>query len=408
MIHTPSSYPRLRECLGAVCLPNVHEEHDGMRRGTAIHAYAEAIVSGATPADALAAVPEEWRADVEEIDTAPFEHLQGTMAEVGLAWHPANETARVLGTNMSREQARAGCRSGEIPMVLDVLAQEGDGLVVIDWKSERGESLGPAQQHWQLLTYMAVASLAFRGSSVRGSLATWRGSWAWSEATLDALEAEEHLASVRRLLLAAADARAAHMASGTLPPLKRGRWCQWCPAQRACPAFGAQLIALVRNNPGLAGMGNVAELTREEAGAALVMLKDAKRLIERMLADLNALAKREPLPLPDGSTYAPREQQRLEAESAHSALTRTYGRDFADDAAPMVRTASLSATVKEAIRKHLLPARRELAAQGRIDKGAATMRALEKEVRGVLEAAGAFESGEQHQLPEGVGDKEQE
>lgn len=409
-LHTPSSYPRLQKCLGSAVLPWVDEEYEGTRRGTALHMVPEEMIGGATREQALAAVPAEWRGEAEELDTTPFELLRGAMAEAGLAWNPATGACRVLGHGMTREQARAACLPGEVPMVLDVLSHEPgqEEALVIDWKHGRGEELGPAAEHWQILTYASVAMVALGAQSARCFLATWRGlRWVWDEARLDNLDALAHLEQVRARLEQAQEAHARYRASGEVPPLQRGQWCQWCPSQRTCPAVASVLVAAARGEAGLATSRPVAELTLSEAGGLLVRLREVQKQVERALRDLNALARQTPLLLPDGGEYVPRERPRLDADRAWEALAKVYGKDFADLAAPLARVGSLTSTVRDAVRQALLPERQELVAQGRVAKDKATLKAMLREVREVLAAAGALDAkmddGEPESGPEGDG-----
>lgn len=390
-LHTPSSYPRLRKCLGSAVLPWAVEEYEGTERGSALHAVPEAIISGATREEALAQVPQRWRAQAEELDTRPFELLRGrAQAEVGLAWNPDAGTCRMLGERMTRELARAASRPGEVPMVVDVLGL-GEEVFIIDWKHGRGEQLAPAPEHWQLLTYGAVAMLAAGATRARCYLATWRGlRWLWEEVELDALDARAHLEQVRARLNEARAAAARFQATGEVPELARGPWCEWCPSQRYCPAGVAQLLALAREQAGLAMAPQVLELSPTEAGALYERLLGLSKLLERALADLRLLARQSPLLLPSGKEYVPRDRPRLQPEAAWAALAKTYGQELADKAIPLQRHGSM-ASVREAARELLKPAREALAAQGRIAPGRASLRALDEEVRGLLEAWGALE-----------------
>lgn len=395
--HTPSSYPRLRQCLGSAVLPWTIEEHAGTARGSALHLLPEHIISGDSREEALAKVPEAWRPEAEEVDTEPFELLKGARVEAGLAWHPETGAVRLLGEHMSREQARAWATSlgpGWVPMVVDVLGAVADSpgeLLVVDWKHGRGEDLGPAAEHWQLLTYAAVALLAMGSSRACCYLAKWRGSrWHWDVAELDALDAREHLEKVRARLREAMEARSRYLLSGELPTLSRGAWCLWCPSQRSCPALASMLVAAARGEAGLVTGRPVVELSAQEAGALLVRLRELQRLVERSISDLNALARREPLPLPDGKLYSPVDRPRLDAGAAHEALAKHYGQEFADKAAPLARVSSMGDTVRKAVKEELLPARKALVQQGRLPKERGTLRAVLEEVRGVLFTSGAL------------------
>lgn len=356
---TPSSLPRLRRCLGGAVFALVyHEVQASMSRGTALHAYLETLTNGATREAALAAVPPEWRADAEAIDLDALPPLTSASAEVALAWNVATNECRVLGVGFTRAQAHAARRPGEMPMVLDrVGAMSPTSGFVGDWKTGWQEDLGPVSEHWQALTYGAVALLAYGWEEVTVALCRVDMSPPrWDSTRLDWLGAVAHLGRVRALLNRAENARVAYRERGEVPPLALGVWCEWCPAKRQCPAkVGAALAVL--SGEAEAALSNRAELTPEAAGALWWRLKNhALPMLEQMVKDLESIAKAEPLPLPDGEVLmAVKEgEDKVVASVAGEWLSKHYGPEVASEAVELKPLCSWKA-VEAAVKRHHLP-----------------------------------------------------
>lgn len=355
---TPSSLPRLRQCLGGACLPSATEASTSGARGTALHAYLEALTNGTQRDEALAAVPAEWRADAEAIDLDALPPLASASAEVALAWNVATDECRVLGVGFTRAQAKAACRPGEMPMLLDrVGATSPTSGVVLDFKSGQQSNLEPAAEHWQVLTYMAAALLAYGWDEVVGGTCRVDATPPrWDTVRMDWLGAQAHLVAVRGLLARAESARVAYAERGEMPPLRLGTWCEWCPASRQCPArVGAALAVL--SGEAEAALANRAELTTEAAGALWWRLKNhAMPVLERMLRDLEVIAKANPLPLPDGTVLreVPESKECVTASTAGAWLSKNVGPEVA--AAAVVSEPSASwASVERAVKAHHLP-----------------------------------------------------
>lgn len=328
---TPSSFPRLKRCLGALVLPRVDEVVPAMRRGTAIHAYLERIANGATPSESLAQVEDEWREDCAALELGGLPPLASGLPEAGFLLDVDAGTARyVLGAS-TREEVRAAARDGETPMLVDWVAQEGAGGVVLDWKTGRQEELAPAARNLQIRTYAATALLAYGWESVRYGLIRVDGYRPrWDTAEMDWLEAQDVLAEVRELRGAGVKVVEAHAKDGTLPPLRMGPWCDWCPAARQCPARVRGVLAVLDGTAGRA-VSESRTLRPEEAGELYSRLMAARDAVDTMLGDLKALAKQVPLPLPSGKVLAQVEKSEAspDPERVVGVLTRLYGEDAA-------------------------------------------------------------------------------
>ena len=336
MYFTPSSFPRLQKCVGAAVLPQADEVRDGMERGTALHAHVERMANGATRAESVAEVPDQWRADASAIDLDPA-MLRNGAAEVAFALDVERGTARELGRGMSRTDAKALIVQGEIAMIADWVSIVGGEVVVSDWKTGLAESLVPAPRNAQLLTYMASALLAYRGqgvSTARGALVRVdRDSPYWERTdAMDALDVEAHLESIRRLLRRAKEARELYSTSGELPPLAIGTHCDWCPSRRFCPAQIGQLHEALGFQPKEGSEFGGPVLRPAEAGAMYAKVLDALEMLNRFKADLEGIAKEEPLPLPDGRTLRWEDEAKasVDAVAAAPILARAYGQSVVE------------------------------------------------------------------------------
>jgi hypothetical protein len=335
MHFTPSSFPRLQRCLGAAVLPQAEEVREGMERGTAMHAHIERMANGATRPESLAQVPEQWRADAAAIDLEPA-MLRNGAAEVAFALNLERGTARELGRGLSRSEARALLTPGEISMIADWVAISGEAFVC-DWKSGIAEGLVPAPRNAQLLTYMAAALLAYRGqgvTAVRGALVRVDRDAPYWERTgaMDALDVEGHLESVRALLGRAKEARARYSTRGEVPPLAVGVHCDWCSARRFCPAQVGQLHEALGFQPKEGSEFGGPVLRPAEAGAMYAKVLGALEVLKRFKADLEGIAKEEPLPLPDGRVLRWEDEAKASVDVAAAApvLARAYGQSVVD------------------------------------------------------------------------------
>lgn len=387
---TPSSYPRLARCLGGGVLPNAVETLPGMSRGTAIHAFLEAIANGATQAEALAKVPAEWREDCESIPLAKLPNLTAGTAELAMAWSPSTGACRLLGTGLSREEAAVLARGDEVPMLADWAARMGETHgVLLDYKTGWMEGFAPAAEHLQLLTYGAVYLLATGLESVELYLCRpdrnrphWDG-----PVVLDRLDAESHLARVVALMDEVHAARTAYTERRVLPLLNVGPWCAWCPAQRWCPAQVGALLAVL-DGDAEREVRNVVELTPAQAGNLWQTLKAAEKLAMRLRKDVESFAARGALPLPDGAQLAA--VPTVEQEPIPEAVEKLLRLRFGEEVALAVVKPDVSWTrLDEVLKSMVLPARKADHDAGRWQGSKPTFAALKREVRQALEAVGA-------------------
>lgn len=390
---TPSAFPRLKRCLGGLVLERAEEVLPSMERGTAIHAYLERIANGETPAESLAKAPEKWREDCSSVDLGGLPPLASGLAEAGFLLDMDAGTARVVPDAHTREAVRAASREGETPMLVDWVAQDGTGGVLLDWKTGRQEELARASVNLQIRTYAATALLAYGWESVRYGLIRVDGDRPyWDMAEMDWLGAQEVLEEVRVLRGTAVVAVEANAANGGLPSLRLGPWCDWCPSARFCPARTRGVLALLDGTAGRA-VSEASTMSPEAAGELYSRLLAAEDAVKTMLADLKALAKQVPLPLPSGKVLAPVEKSEVspDAERVVSVLSRVYGEEVARAALVQPPPKTSWAHLKDWAEAYVLPERQRAWDENRGAKKGRRPSAgmVAGEIRKALEAAGA-------------------
>lgn len=379
--------------MGSAVLPQTEEVLPGMSRGTAIHGYLERCGCGMSPEAALAAVPQEWRADCEAIPLDALPDLTTGTPELAMAWRPATGECRILGRGLSREGARAQAAEDEVPMVADWAALTGEGGgVLLDFKTGWAEQLAPAAEHMQLLTYGAVYLLALGLESVELYLCSpdretprWDG-----PVHMDRTAAEAHLTHVRTAILQRSEeAREAYRTRGVLPPMRVGPWCAWCPSIRRCPDQVSSLLAVLEGDAERA-VEHRAELTDAQAGHLWARLKTAEKLAHTLRVRLEGFAKQAPLPLPDGDVLAVRIERGEEPKplEVHAWLKTHFGEDVAYAA---VTPHTTWGRIEKVLAEKVLPERKKAHQEKRLEGRAPTKNGLVNDVRAGLRSAGAVE-----------------
>jgi hypothetical protein len=219
-------------------------------RGLASHAYLQHVGEGMTAEAALELVDERFREGCRAIDLDDLKDVLGLSAEMSFAYHPATDTARVLGVALEREYEAAGVREDEIPMTLDVVGLDDPKSpsigVVADYK--RGWSKRtPAAKNWQMRGGALALSRAFDLDIVRVQLIhlhedrpAYRDRASFDAADLAVFAAEARV----RHEIALAD-REAYARTGVRPDATQGSWCDWCPSYHVCPAKTGLLRAMI-------------------------------------------------------------------------------------------------------------------------------------------------------------------
>jgi hypothetical protein len=292
-------------CPASQALAQVRRPSDAYQtRGTAIHAYLEAALSG--DPDALASVDEEHRAVCAGIDLARLFPPGSTLAtEVPVAYDAATDTARALPRRGHRNYG--SLKATDVPGTIDVVETWGspvERVAVVDWKSGW---LQVSSDSLQLAFYgLCVARLyGVDEVTVRIVQLDDAGGATVDERTLDAFDLLDVAGQVGRILERVAAARALVAAGGT-PSVAMGDHCQWCNVG-SCPAtvgVARDVLATLQAQDVLTSLASASD---EEVGALASKMLAAAPLWERVLSGIKAeVDRRGSVPLPDGRTYESR------------------------------------------------------------------------------------------------------
>ena len=275
-------------------------------RGTAIHAYIEAVLGGVTEEAALAVVAlakePEWTETCRLLDWNAIRRgfASGSRPEVTYAFSLRTWTARELGQRLGRDYSAQ--TEDEIVGTADIVGEDADGVpVVADIKT--GQRLGPVQGNAQI-RFLALCLRSLTGSAwVIGRLlyVAEDGSVETDEHRFDALE----LDSFGDELEAMADAINVERRfrdeltekSVYVPTVTAGEHCAYCPAVHSCPKnslLAAAMLPMLRSHVGLV------DLTPEQQGEAWVKLAEVEKLYFTIKDGLKAVARERPIPLPNG------------------------------------------------------------------------------------------------------------
>ena len=299
---TASGLARVQACPASVALPVVLNTSEAAERGTAIHTFAERILSGWDRAVALAGVPEEWRetcAGFEPLAAVADLRRANRLVEASYCLNAIDNTATFLGSGLSRQYPAAAL--GDIHGTTDV---EGINAwhgrpVIVDWKSGSQDVASP-QDNLQLRFAARAVALLRGASEVEARVVAIRNSgradidaYVFSTFALD--DIGDELEELYRRALAISESSDRGMA--LLPVLRPGKHCRYCPALPACPAQVSLARALLPNLQ--ATQATLGAMTPEERGAAFMKYREARALMEILHEAFNALARVEPIPVDD-------------------------------------------------------------------------------------------------------------
>lgn len=280
-----SGLERAFACPASMVLPAVHRTSEYAERGTALHSFVHAVLRGVPRAQALVAVPAEWREAAAEIDVM---RVGGDLRE------PRTEEA--FGFNVETGEARA---FGKIdhrayPDLGEgwVFGTEDFGGVRIDGVPVTGDTktgyleVTPAKRNPQVKFHALVRMTLDGALTVDGRIVHKReGRKAYVDQTefssfdLDAFA--DDLAELRKRIHAAR----AIVARGETPAVTAGDHCRYCPAVAACPAniALARTVVAPEQLDAASVKRHLATLTPEQLGAAwqkAEALADAAKLVK--------------------------------------------------------------------------------------------------------------------------------
>ena len=296
---TGSRLPIASRCLGAVVLPGVHTTSDAAEAGTGRHTYLRRVAEVGRDA-ALAEIPADapWRSTCEGIDT---DAIPSGQWETAYAYHPATDTARVLGADMARDYSAA--TDDEVTGTADLVSVCEGRPWVIDFKGS--EAVDPAAVNLQLGFYALSHARTVGADAARASICYVHtdGRLEWDHADLDGWDLDAIASRVRDLWTRAREIRA----TGQTPDLRTGLHCRYCPAMPMCPAQVTLARELAAGDADLAG---ILTLSDESAGAAWVKVQQYRQVLDRIEGALRERAMVRGLPLPDGSRLVVQESSR--------------------------------------------------------------------------------------------------
>ncbi len=334
---TASRWELADTCVSSALLPHVQRTKAPAERGSAGHRYLE-LVGRVGQAEALAAVPEEWREACSRLAIPPQTDPASYAHEVSLALNLQTGVAWELGRGQRRKYPPP------TPWVTygtaDSLGLAPGAVLIGDYKLGF-HRVTRAADNLQLLCLAVAASRAYgRGRAVVNLIYLDEdGERRTDSAELDEFDLD---AGLRRMRALAADIYDRQASEGRVAPTYNlGSWCGYCPALASCPGQTGLLRSMA------AGMAPA--ITRENALDLWRRTQAAKAGLEFVEAALEHYASQEPIDLGDGRVYGPVEKKRdtLDGRKTHASLRRVYGDQVAEAAVEMRAT---KAAIKEALR----------------------------------------------------------
>lgn len=370
---SPSQVYRVERCPVSETYPHIQRETAFSAAGTAAHKLM-ADVRELRAADPALSVEQARAAALRRVEDP--EHLpvlealpledkrlpsldpSAYTAELAMALDVERGSARVLGKGLSREQARALARPGEMVGIADLAGHAAGRGVVWDLKFGHGE-VPRAAVNRQTDTYLLMLALALGlDGGYQGIVRVWGEGAVWPDVVeRDALELDEHLLRLRALVRQRAEVLA-------LPPAERprpveGPWCEHCPAFLHCEAK-LQLLRQVVADPEAAcpapPSGPAVVVDPATLGEGWNRLRRAQRALERVEAIYKAIARAQPIPIGEGKVLGERatESESLVGPAAIRALEAEYG-PVGKAVAEEARSEMTAASLERALKKHLLP-----------------------------------------------------
>lgn len=327
---TASSLERAWHCPASEHLdaPRVDTVNVDAARGTAVHQFLEDVQEVGRD-DALGMVPSEWRDHCAgiDIDRLPACQKGSYAAEVALAYHLFDATARVIGHGIARAY---DVTDKEFAGTADVIGITDTEVFVLDYKGPHGH-VAPAERNWQLRFLALAAARAYNRRSAQVAIVRVKDDGSsWSDwAAFDSIEldviADELAMLFGRLFGARGDAD-----TGNQPHVTTGDHCRYCPVQRHCPAHTGMVSALISGNgPALDLAGREAEVWRN--------IKVARRMLDELDGAVRSRAYAEAIDLGDGRVVALRDKEvrTIDGDIARAVLEETWGEELAAEVVPL-------------------------------------------------------------------------
>lgn len=368
---SPSGLARVSACLRSETLEHTHEVNEAAHLGTVAHRFlCNVLLHGLEESLALENENDrEWLVGID-IERLPAFRPELYAPEVSFAMDFSTGKARELGRNLSRQEARALAKPGEMVGTADVAGVTPEAFVALDYKT--GYSfVDPPSVNWQVLTYALMGARAYgKDDAIVGIVRARADGMVWKETFhADLFRLEQHEAELRELLEKRDRILEAMKAGAPLPPFSEGTHCNYCPARFRCPSKTLQLVALARTLPHEINPETGEEVEMQRIGDSLTLetapliwekLKFAEKMVERLKAEVKEFARVNPIPLGGGFILGERvaTTETLVPERARKVLDFAFGPQMSSIVAGEAIETKESLTksaLQSSVRKYILP-----------------------------------------------------
>lgn len=286
---TASRLPIARRCRWALredveypIAPNLYDKEGGNRIHDAFSSYIDSKCFPPLDFEQGMAADQMKRLWGDRVNTDAWS------SEVAFALHPANGTARLLGRHINRDYR---LESGEIGVTVDYLGQEGEHIVVGDWKPPFDPHVEAVEENLQLLAGAAAASFALGKDGCVIELA---------RVSEDSARIEPYIATPLVLMRACVEI-AEIQATIAGAPAVAGDHCAYCPALGGCPETQRIVNGAL---PGAAAVWSTGYVSDENDAILVDELAALKKILESVEKGVKERAgQRGGIMLRDGKVY---------------------------------------------------------------------------------------------------------
>lgn len=359
---TMSGLGRVEKCPTSAVLPQVRSAPSKwVGAGQVRHAFLKNVPKMGKEA-ALALAPEEHREylallNLDRLPVDPTEYA----AEVAYALNWRTGAARELGRDLERDYSDVG--PDELAGTCDVEGVTDDSVVLLDFKGAHAR-LPLASDSMQMLALaVSAARIRQRDRAFVGHIRLGEdGEPKYQVGELGVMKLDAAEVRIRETM-ERVEAMALLKASGAQVQVVEGDHCEGCPAFTSCPAKMSLARAMA--------YGETVEKSFDVEGWIELRPGDLTRVYERLVAidavsarvwkALKEYAKHDPIPLKDGRFF---QQVQVETESIDPAaggrvLAALFGPEVADMATEIPPQKMTWAAVDRALRKHVLPVKKD-------------------------------------------------
>ncbi len=375
-----SKLEQAEKCGLSLVLPGVVDVHPYpyRERGKVLHQFlCDVAMRGY--AEALKAVPEEYRAEASTVDLSSLPHStpDAWAVEVAFAYNVDTDTARELHRGGSRDYSSLD-RACEVPGTADVVGITPDEVVVLDVKTGLAQLEAPGDAPQLLFLALAACRAYNRQAATVGWIRLRDGVPYYSSHRFDVLGLNTLVRErVERIITGVRLAEVQwEMAPETVQPVI-GPHCKRCDAFFRCPAQANLAREVTR-----AALGESAlplEVPEERRPDFFRWVRAIGVLHEKLEAHLEEMARAKPIDVDDLHTYGP--AQRV-VELVNATIANEVLRNVAPDVAELAvveerKLVATKASIAEAVKKRL--------PSGETQKGYVT-----KLLKAIREAGGAY------------------